>query len=59
MKEKRQVFDMTAMQNTSSMVKPINTIGLEGPVIDVVIKPSRDLLAKFFFISPGSVTQVN
>ena len=38
MKEKRQVFDMTAMQNTSSMVKPINTIGLEGPVIDVVIK---------------------
>ena len=26
---------MTAMQNTTSMVKPINTIGLEGPVINV------------------------
>ena len=36
MKEKRRVFDVTAMQNTSSTVKPINTIGLEGPVINVV-----------------------
>ena len=27
---------MTAIQNTSSMVKPINTISLEGPIINVV-----------------------
>ena len=33
MKEKRRAFDMIAMQNTSSTVKPINTVGLEGPVI--------------------------
>ena len=46
MKEER-VFDTTAMQNTSSVVKPINTLCLEGPVINVVA--SNQVLYAYYF----------